>query len=64
MLAPLLGVQYAMDGEALAMLAAALLLGTPILSLLGAIGAALTLGAARRAAACLRCWSCRCTCRC
>lgn len=43
-LAPLLGLQYAMDGEALAILAAALLLGTPILSLLGAIGAALTLG--------------------
>ena len=33
-----------MDGEALAVLAAALLIGTPILSLLGAIGAALTLG--------------------
>src|SRR5947207_4610246 len=43
-LAPLLGVQYSMDGESLAMLSAALLLGTPILSLLGAIGAALTLG--------------------
>jgi len=44
LLAPLLGVQYAMDGESLAVLTAALLLGTPILSLLGAIGAALTLG--------------------
>jgi heme exporter protein B len=44
LLAPLLGAQYAMDGESLAVLAAALLLGTPILSLLGAIGAALTLG--------------------
>jgi heme exporter protein B len=44
LLAPLLGVQYAMDSESLAVLAAALLLGTPILSLLGAIGAALTLG--------------------
>jgi heme exporter protein B len=44
LLAPLLGIQYAMDGESLAVLAAALLLGTPILSLLGAIGAALTLG--------------------
>lgn len=43
-LAPLLGIQYAMDGESLAVLALALLLGTPILSLLGAIGAALTLG--------------------
>ena len=44
-MAPLLGAQYALDGEALSMLAIALLLGTPILSLLGAIGAALTLGA-------------------
>jgi heme exporter protein B len=44
LLAPLLGIQYAMDGESLLVLMAALLLGTPILSLLGAIGAALTLG--------------------
>jgi heme exporter protein B len=44
MLAPLLGAQYAMEGESLAVLTAALLIGTPILSLLGAIGAALTLG--------------------
>jgi heme exporter protein B len=43
-LAPLLGLQYAMDGEALLVLTAALAIGTPILSLLGAIGAALTLG--------------------
>ncbi len=33
-----------MDGESLAVLTAALLVGTPVLSLLGAIGAALTLG--------------------
>jgi heme exporter protein B len=44
LMAPLLGLQYYMDGESLAVLMAALLLGTPILSLLGAIGAALTLG--------------------
>ena len=44
LLAPLLGLQYAIDGEGLMVLATALLLGTPILSLLGAIGAALTLG--------------------
>jgi heme exporter protein B len=43
-LAPLLSLQYAMDGESVAVLTAALLVGTPILSLLGAIGAALTLG--------------------
>ncbi|MEP6657408.1 MAG: heme exporter protein CcmB [Betaproteobacteria bacterium] len=44
LLAPLLGIQYAMDGESLAVLAATLLMGTPILSLLGGVGAALTLG--------------------
>jgi heme exporter protein B len=43
-LAPLLGIQYSMPGDALLILTIALLLGTPILSLLGAIGAALTLG--------------------
>ena len=43
-LAPILGQQYALGSEALAVLAMTLLLGTPILSLLGAIGAALTLG--------------------
>jgi heme exporter protein B len=44
LIAPLLGLQYALGGEALAVLVATLLIGTPILSLLGAIGAALTLG--------------------
>lgn len=43
-LAPVLGMQYAMDAESLAVLTLSLLLGTPVLSLLGAIGAALTLG--------------------
>ena len=43
-LAPMLGVQYALDSQVLAIVAASLLLGTPILSLLGGIGAALTLG--------------------
>ncbi len=43
-LAPLLGIQYSMDAESLVVLSLALLLGTPVLSLLGAIGAALTLG--------------------
>lgn len=45
MLAPLLGLQYGLDGEVLAIVTISLLIGTPILSLLGAIGAALTLGA-------------------
>lgn len=42
--APLLAIQLALPAEALPTLIAALLLGTPILSLIGAIGAALTLG--------------------
>jgi len=41
---PLLAAQYGMDASALGVLAAALLLGSPVLSLIGAIGAALTLG--------------------
>lgn len=44
-MAPLLGAQYALDAPVLGTLALSLLLGTPILSLLGAVGAALTLGA-------------------
>ena len=43
-LSPLLAVQYGLVGAELAALATGLLLGTPTLSLLGAIGAALTLG--------------------
>ena len=44
LLAPLTGLQYYLDAESLTVLVAGLLIGTPILSLLGAIGAALTLG--------------------
>ena len=44
LLAPLLSAQYALERDAMWVLTAALLLGTPILSLLGGIGAALTLG--------------------
>ncbi len=44
LLSPILGVQYGLSSEGLAVLAAALLLGTPTLSLIGGIGAALTLG--------------------
>jgi len=43
-LSPLLGLQFGLAGDELAVLAFGLLLGTPTLSLLGAIGAALTLG--------------------
>ena len=41
---PLVGLLFGMSAPALAALVAGLLLGTPILSLLGALGAALTLG--------------------
>ena len=44
-LAPILGLQYALDTDVLKVVVLALLIGTPILSLLGGIGAALTLGA-------------------
>ena len=44
LLAPVLGVQFDLDAGALGVLVVALLLGTPLLSLIGAIGAALTLG--------------------
>lgn len=43
LLAPLLGLQYALPADTLLVIVASLLLGTPILSLVGAIGAALTL---------------------
>jgi heme exporter protein B len=42
--APLLGLLFDMSGGAIATLCLTLLLGTPILSLLGGVGAALTLG--------------------
>jgi heme exporter protein B len=45
LMAPVLGAQYALEPAVLGTLIASLLLGTPILSLLGAVGAALTLGA-------------------
>ena len=44
LIAPLLGLQFGLPADALAVLALALALGTPSLSLIGAIGAALTLG--------------------
>ncbi|MCC6210561.1 MAG: heme exporter protein CcmB [Burkholderiales bacterium] len=42
--APLIGLQYDLPADALGLLLASLLIGTPVLSLLGAAGAALTLG--------------------
>ncbi len=44
LMAPILGIQYDLPIEALFVLTITLLLGTPVLSLIGAIGAALTLG--------------------
>lgn len=44
LMAPVLGLQFGLDGRALGILMLSLLLGTPTLSLIGAIGAALTLG--------------------
>ncbi len=44
LMAPLLGLQFDLSWEALQTLILSLLLGTPTLSLIGAIGAALTLG--------------------
>ena len=43
-LAPIIGIQFDMDPGSLQVLILALLLGTPVLSLIGSIGAALTLG--------------------
>jgi len=44
LMAPLLGIQFNLPWDAIAVLVLSLLLGTPILSMLGAAGAALTLG--------------------
>ena len=44
LMSPVLGLQYDLSTDALLILTASLLLGTPVLSLIGAIGAALTLG--------------------
>ena len=44
LVAPVLGLQFGLEREALLALTLGVLLGTPILSLIGAVGAALTLG--------------------
>lgn len=44
LMAPVLGLQFGLDGSSLGILMLTLLLGTPTLSLVGSIGAALTLG--------------------
>jgi heme exporter protein B len=49
-LAPLLGVAFGLEGRGLLALAATLLVGTPTLSLVGGLAAALTLGARKSGA--------------
>jgi len=44
LVAPLLGVQFGLSENTLATITVSLLLGTPVLSLVGSVGAALTLG--------------------
>jgi len=44
LIAPLIGLQYYLPADAVVAMTLSLLIGTPILSLIGAIGAALTLG--------------------
>jgi heme exporter protein B len=50
LLAPLLGVAFGLDGKSLLALGATLLVGTPTLSLIGGLAAALTLGARKSGA--------------
>ena len=44
LIAPLLGIQFGLSSNTLVVLVASLLMGTPVLGLIGSIGAALTLG--------------------
>ena len=44
LIAPLVGVQFGLASDTLWILFISLLIGTPILSLIGSVGAALTLG--------------------
>ncbi len=44
LISPVLGMQLGLDWESLVILVVTLLLGTPVLSLIGAVGAGLTLG--------------------
>lgn len=50
LLAPILGVAFGLDGQSLLALGATLLVGTPTLSLIGGLAAALTLGARKSGA--------------
>ena len=50
LLAPVLGIAFGLDGQSLLALGATLLVGTPTLSLIGGLAAALTLGARKSGA--------------
>lgn len=50
LLAPFLGIAFGLDGQSLLALGATLLVGTPTLSLIGGLAAALTLGARKSGA--------------
>jgi heme exporter protein B len=50
LLAPFLGIAFGLDGESLLALGATLMVGTPTLSLIGGLAAALTLGARKSGA--------------
>jgi heme exporter protein B len=45
LVSPLIALQFSLPGDAIGLLVATLLIGTPVLSMIGAIAAALTLGA-------------------
>ncbi len=62
-LAPVIAVMLNMPDEGLPALLASLAIGTPVMNLIGAVGAALILGA-RRAGVLLAVLVCRFTCRC
>lgn len=44
LMGPVLGLQFSLEAQSLGLLLVSLLLGTPVLSLIGGVGAALTLG--------------------
>lgn len=60
---PLLAEMLHLPHDQLPILLASLLLGTPLLSLIGGVVAALTVGI-RRSGILVACWPCRCTYRC
>lgn len=62
-LSPLVALLLSLDMQTWLAVAGTLLLGTPTLSLIGAIGVGLTVGL-RKGACCSACWCCRCISRC